>query len=299
MNILKITLLLVGVALSRLALAGCDTLAPTLAMPESHIQFGKITVDSTLPVGGVIASISQPQNGEVGCVWSAEKWRSPGVGGEGVYQTNLKGVGIRMTQGGKVISTTARSPDAAIPGPLKIELIKTGEISGGVLENGIIAEQKTREAEPVRSLKLSGVNALAAATCTVTTPDVNVNLGFHRPGEFAENTVTAWQKFAIGLDCVQGTIVSVQFDFSIAPGRLVSTMPLDDAGSSSTAQGVGVQMFFADDTRIYPGEIVQDYLTSTNGGTEYINLKARYVQISTPVTAGKADATATFTMTYR
>ncbi|HDR2623687.1 TPA: hypothetical protein QCI71_004641, partial [Enterobacter chuandaensis] len=75
MNILKITLLLVGVALSRLALAGCDTLAPTLAMPESHIQFGKITVDSTLPVGGVIASISQPQNGEVGCVWSAEKWR--------------------------------------------------------------------------------------------------------------------------------------------------------------------------------------------------------------------------------
>lgn len=67
--------------------------------------------------------------------------------------------------------------------------------------------------------------------------------------------------------------------------------------SSDAASGVGVQVLYNNAPAALNTRILTS-ITATSGDYN-IPLKARYYQNQTSVTPGRADATATFTMTYQ
>lgn len=76
-------------------------------------------------------------------------------------------------------------------------------------------------------------------------------------------------------------------------------MKLDSAPGDMAAKGGGLQLYFApDDSAVQFGQS-RYYYTSSYGGSETVQLKARYYQTTSAITAGTAKATATFTLTYK
>ncbi|XQK62274.1 fimbrial protein [Escherichia coli] len=109
----------------------------------------------------------------------------------------------------------------------------------------------------------------------------------------------SWQAFNIGLDCDKSARINVQIDAVQDPSNVAGVMKLDSAPGDMAATGIGVQLFFAPDNSAVQFGQSRYYYTSPNGGTETVQLKARYYQTAATITAGVANATATFTLTYK
>ncbi len=254
--------------------------------------------------------------------------RSSGLSynGETVFDTNLAGVGFVIegnaqmnsmawagwqgiltgaTEETVVKTSHANGARPAFTDQVRIRLIKTGNIQTGVLSGNVgnlfagVREVSSWNTETPVSFSGGQITAVA---CSVTTNPVNVSLGNHGKSEFSGvGTTTAWQTFNIGLDCDAGAKINVRIDPSAgAAGSLTDVMKLDDASSSSTATGIGVQLWYQPNggSAVVFGQETY-YWTSGNGGAETVQLKARYYQTAQTITPGTANATATFTLTYK
>lgn len=246
--------------------------------------------------------------------------------GETVFNTNLAGVGFVIegnaqigsgawvgwqgilagTAEETVVKTSHNNGDRpAFTDQVRIRLIKTGNIQTGALSGNIgyffAGVRETASWNTELPISFSG-GQITSVSCSVTTNPVNVTLGNHDKSEFSGvGTATAWQSFNIGLSCNQGAKINVRIDPSAgAVGSLTDVMKLDDASSSSTATGIGVQLWFQPNggSAVKFGQETY-YWTSGNGGAETVQLKARYYQTTQTITPGKANATATFTLTYK
>ena len=146
---------------------------------------------------------------------------------------------------------------------------------------------------------LNGTNTITSESCSVTTNPVNVPLGDHDKSEFnGPGTATAWQTFNINLSCIQGARINVRIDATADNDAGVpGVIKLDS--DPVNASGVGVQVWYRyEDSPVQFGQ-ERYYYTSPSGGNEYVQLQARYYQTTQSITAGKANATATFTLTYK
>ncbi|EKS7426591.1 TPA: hypothetical protein K8E21_001226 [Enterobacter cancerogenus] len=76
-------------------------------------------------------------------------------------------------------------------------------------------------------------------------------------------------------------------------------MKLDSAPGDMAAKGGGLQLYFAPDDSAVQFSQSRYYSTSPYGGSETVQLKSRYYQTTSAITAGTANATATFTLTYK
>ncbi len=108
--------------------------------------------------------------------------------------------------------------------------------------------------------------------------------------------------FTIRLECDAGTNVSISFDGATVPGR-DNILALNDLNDSKTATGVGVQLINLEHNpnnnngmRLKRNHRI---LENTKAGTQNLQFAARYYQTASKVTGGVANATATFTLTYR
>lgn len=210
---------------------------------------------------------------------------------------------------------------------LKIGDVSPGTIQGAQLPtiNQVWVSSNSLE---VMRMNYSGSINIVSRTCS--TPDVNVPMGTHKTSEFTgKNSFTPWKDFSIELrNCpafngyYQGTgprwlsdgtsnnlesrknnVLNYRIDSTRAPiNAAQGILSLDPAatGSAAAATGIGLQVgnLGGFPTPLATLRAVGLALQAVEGGNYSIPLKARYIQTEDSVTAGPANATATFTINY-
>ncbi|HDX8833567.1 fimbrial protein [Klebsiella oxytoca] len=295
--------------------ASCQFTNGVTAEVPGYLSFGNVAVQRDVPVGSVIATATTGAynggNAIAGCSeawtyrWELSKWGTLSTLGGNIYNTNLPGVGIRLTNtaSGKELpydqSMNSNTYVVISSNGIKAELIKTGDITGGALSTGVLARASVANQFYLANATLNGTNTITSESCSVITNPVNVPLGDHDKSEFSgPGSATAWQTFNINLSCIQGARINVRIDATAdSDAGVPGVIKLDS--DPVNASGVGVQLWYRyEDSPVQFGQ-ERYYYTSPSGGNEYVQLQARYYQTTQSVTAGKANATATFTLTYK
>lgn len=280
------------------------------------INVGNVTVQRDAPVGTIIyqRDLNSAQIGKtiLSCtgtftpqLYIMRMGSAVTVPGQNyVYSTNLPGVGVKVTSyNGNPFTVPQNSWDFVapyiLPNVYKFYLIKTGDISGGTLWTGRLFEWTTNKTSggtlTVGYGNFSGgtVNTVA---CSVTNTSIVVPMG-----NVSRNTFSSVGHqsdpvpFFVGLNCDSGTRVNITLDATADSSGTPGVVALTSAGSAGVASGVGVQLTYSGTPVTFGTPI--PIVTST-GGALNIPLIARYYQTLTKVTAGIANAQATFTMTY-
>lgn len=213
--------------------------------------------------------------------------------------------------------------------------IKIGPVSAGVV-NGNNIPSAARDLvsdntiSPVR-VNFSGSVNIVSRTCF--TPDVSVPMGSHKLSEFAgKNTFTPWQDFSIALnncpafngyyqangptwtsnggagtpanlDSRKSNVLRVRLDPTLAAinsAQGILRLNPSAPGDNPAATGVGLQVADSHGNPLPLATLRASGITprADEGASYSIPLKARYIQTDDSVTAGPANATATFTIDY-
>ncbi|EKA0956305.1 TPA: fimbrial protein [Escherichia coli] len=300
--------------------ATCSFYGGVTSEVSGYLNFGNVVIQRDAQVGSTIATaITVAYNngdGIAGCkreAWSARweltQWGTLSGYGNGVYNTNLPGVGLRLSfaSTGRVLPYEISYPYSAggtwlsIPGDgIKGELIKTGDITSGTLTDGVLARASVVNQFYFANVTLNGSNIVTAAACQVTSRDVYVDLGDHDKNEFSgAGDGTEWKTFNIDLQCDNSARINVQIDATQDASNIPGVMRLDSGGGDTTASGVGVELWYRyTNAPVQFGQVLSNYWTS-GGGPEKVQLQAHYRQTADTVTAGQANATATFTLSYK
>lgn len=135
--------------------------------------------------------------------------------------------------------------------------------------------------------------------CTVDAASANqtVKLGTVSASSFSTAGATAAPtRFSISLTGCPAAVksASIRFDGTVASGNS-SILSLS---SGQTATNLGVGIYQQDSTTLIPIGSSTPSLPLTTSGVNTFNFIAKYYAISTPVAAGTANATATFTIAY-
>ncbi|MGO4393822.1 fimbrial protein [Variovorax sp. M-6] len=239
------------------------------------------------------------------------------LGGEPhIFSTAVTGVGIRLS---RVISSTntvyyphvlpiSTSTTVLVNySQFKVELFKTGPATG----NGpLAAGTYTRyygDGDPSMSAITTFLNGngitIITPSCTVDTGSRNISvpLGKVARSRFEGVGTTAGDKpFKIQLNCQPGqnaqNFIYLRMDAqqdpaTTAPGVLKIT------GGTGIAGGVGIQVLDAKAAPVtFGGEVL---VGPSKDGAYVLPYTARYYQTGSAVTAGRADGTATFTLSYK
>lgn len=135
-------------------------------------------------------------------------------------------------------------------------------------------------------------------SCTVNNATVPVGLGDVSKSQFTGvGSSSSAIAYNISLNCSTGTPVKLTLDGTADSSNTTGVLALTSAGTAGVASGLGVQLLY-NSSPVTLGSIIT-VGTTTSAGAYSIPLTARYYQTASTVTAGKANSTATFTMTYR
>lgn len=236
-----------------------------------------------------------------------------------IYPSGIAGIGMKISY---IIPAVSFPYISFIPAntistfntdvQMNIQFIKTGPITAGGSITGEIAgwfaEDDTFQ---VVSMIISGgiIIKPGIPTCTVTTPGISVPMGSVSASSFNGIGTLAGtaQNFNIELSCSGGDVgtttkMYITLTDQTNPANTTDVLSLTP---SSTASGVGVQIFNGTTVVSYgpdspaAGNINQWFVTETGNATVNIPLSARYVQTSSLISSGSAEAVATFTMSYQ
>jgi type 1 fimbria pilin len=274
-------------------------------------SFGDIIVQRDAPVGTLLAAAEQASpNGVNGCdtAWIYQAVMRHFLTRSGltdVYNTNIAGVGIRITA--KDIFS-ARHPDSLFnvrpnvyypPSVYRVELVKTlpGPVSSGPLDSARVALFCRYLVHCLGIINLANTRIIPVA-CGVTHNPPPVFLGDTLTTEFSGSGSYAREvPISIPLDCTAQTRVHITLEGASAGPGLPGVLALNNAADSGTAKGIGVQLLLED----RPVTLGSQHLvgTTTSDGTYHVNLVARYYQTHASLTGGVANSTATFTLSYQ
>lgn len=236
---------------------------------------------------------------------------------EGVYQTNVPGIGIRMAE---AQDKTPAFNSTYIVTPLhfysygstgwsvintiyhaSLQLVVTGDVEDGYLDSAsLTAEEKWGNDVVARILVSPTAVHIQTNTCNLVDKNIYVPLKTIHANDFdgQHSDILTDDSFKIEIaDCRAGTQIDYQFNSAGSTGVTDGNI-LDIATGDSAASGVGIQILDKSDTVL---NFDQSYtaVSSTNANeTVEIPLKARYVKTG-DLKAGKVDAVATFEVFYR
>lgn len=269
------------------------TLTPTGQTYSESGQTFTVFQTNLVGVGLVIGVASQ-------FTWSgADNW------GDVYYSGYPNGVALGNASWASMGSETSSGASYWFGASLTFAFVKTGPITAGTVSMPGTIGQVGMDDRPIASpmliatLSTTGNPTFTEVACA--TPPVNVNLGTQSTSKFSgAGSTTVAIPFSIKLNsCPAGiNTVSYEIDASTTIVNAPNSVVALDGGS--TASGVGVQLLNGSGTPMTLGSPV--VLTSYNpaGGSFSIPLQARYYQTSaSPVTAGSANTSMTFTMTYQ
>jgi len=213
-----------------------------------------------------------------------------------------------------------------------LSFIKIGEVSAGTIQGALLPTMVqsfiTTNTVEFQQVNYSGNINIVSRTCS--TPDVTVPMGTHLTNTFSgKNTFTPWKDFSIALNnCpafngyYQGTgprwlsdgtsnnlesrrnnTLRVRVDPTVAainPAQGIFKLNASAVGDAPSATGVGVQIADSHGTPLPLATLRASGISprAEEGASYAIPLKARYIQTEDSVSAGPANATATFTIDY-
>lgn len=139
---------------------------------------------------------------------------------------------------------------------------------------------------------------VSTQSCEVSnnSKNLNVTLGRVERNSFKDLGSTSGKTpFAITLNCAEGTNVNMTFDGTVKNNN-DTILELDEAGQDNTATGVGVQIMY----NSAPLQLKKSTPLEKNVPEGPINFpfEAHYIKTG-DISPGSANATATFTLTYR
>lgn len=186
-------------------------------------------------------------------------------------------------------------PPWSIMGDIVLALYQTGPIrQGGVIPAAAIAELQVSDGLQVMNMSMSAITVNVLA-CNITTPTVNVQMpAFYKSSFNGVGSTTTETEFRIGANCDSGVMPTITFSGQTNSG---TTNVFAIKSGSGTATGVGVQL-------LYGGSVINQNTavamnTTTAAGTTEFPFSTRYIQTENTVTSGQADATITFTLSYK
>ena len=300
--------------LPQAAIASCNFAGGVTSELSKTVNFGKVTVQRDSPVGTVLASqTTGAYNGGTlffGCTtdwayrWESSMWPTLSSYGNGVYNTNIAGIGVRITNltSNKVMpyDQPVNASTYIYISDVKAELIKTkaGAVGAGTLLNGTLSRASIINQFYTANIALTGTNTIVPVACSVTNTSIAVPMGdVPRTAFTGVGSSSPEKPFSIPLNCDATTRVNITLDGTRHSSGVVGVLALDPSAGSSVASGVGLQLLFksapvALGTPLAVGTVATD-------GAYSIPFTARYYQTGATIVAGKANSTATFTMTYQ
>lgn len=235
---------------------------------------------------------------------------------EGVYETNVPGIGIRAAWSESVTSgfeshnlvkpwaykeSFDQSVGVSMRYHVKVALVATGNIRSGVIDTSrLIADIKFDDLL-VGEIRFTPTSVrVNANTCNLVNSNITVPLKQialqDMQGSYSD--ILTDNGFKIDIDrCDPNLKVDYRFSSKGSTG-VVNKNTLRIAESDHAAQGVGIQILDRNDKVI---DFDQDYSVVTRTSDQQaitIPLKARYVKTG-DVKAGKVDSVATFEVFYR
>lgn len=320
---------LVGAGGSVSAYADCTFAAGYSANTVEAISFGTVIVPPATPVGTVVASktstvISQRDYFIAGCTtFNQQDWRDPALpavayAGQTLYQSGVAGYAIRIVTPGAG-STSGRFGAGSFPrilsgtpcrswpsawdycggswGPVTFQLVKISATAGtGPLSGGTLVRASLRGWNWLYTANLSS-SSIVNPTCTVASASIQVPLGNVERRTFSGPGSTSPAKnFSIPLRCAVGARVSFRLDATAVGSAAPGVIALDTPATGSRAQGIGVQILHTGTPVKFATAIVAGIASAA--GAYNVPFTARYYQTAAGITAGTANAHATFTMTY-
>lgn len=236
-----------------------------------------------------------------------------------IYPSSIPNIGVRITAP-TLNKLAPYAGESLVFGTwirgfqLKIELIKTGEITAAGTLSGSILQYRanSNSGQLLVDFQISTPVQITpqVPTCRVSAPTINLLLGnVHFPSSTPVGTTANEQAFNISLNCSGGnsgtaTRAYVTLTDVTTPTNRTDRLSLTRA---SNATGVAIQITRLDT----PLKFGQDSAAVGNtnqwfAGTAVfgqgkldIPLKARYLKTAAQITPGKANGAATFTMSYQ
>ncbi|PHM53931.1 fimbrial protein [Xenorhabdus sp. KK7.4] len=300
---------------------------------ETQVSFGSsIVLPKDYPMGTVIKEITLEQiyntgyvaycNGLVSTSWGTPSFRRIHYNYDAIYDSGVPGIGIRINNwpnepyGHDWLPRTSNNPTTCSPpygesrgytyycgrtwGYLTVQLVKiapntgTGRIGGGVLTSAILGNNWL-----IHTFYLDNTEIITPTpSCSLTHKTTLVNMGKVRTSEFRGiNSTTQKKDFHLELDCDTNARTNMKLDGRPASNGSYNIWALDRDSSNATARGVGLQILFLNKL-ISMGETI--VIQPSNEVRHFsLPMQARYIQTEPRVTPGKANATATITLTYQ
>ncbi|PKH26668.1 fimbrial protein [Enterobacterales bacterium CwR94] len=316
------------ISFNAFALVNCQYVGSVREGSES-VSFGDIIVQRDAPVGTVLASINMwqrfqsrgniadcPRTGGYAALLDVgAEFTRVTYSGQELFESGVAGVAIRVraintnrmprTSGTwcSVATTTsrycARSSWGNGAGSNTIELVKIGRTDSGLIQAGEVMIRGFTNGEGRVFTSNLTPSKITTVACSVSNPNIHVNMNEARATDFRKSGGTAGKTdFQIDLDCDASTNVNVTIDpgASGAENAASGILKLDPTSGQSAA-GIGLQIL-SHDVPVHLGQRMRIGTTSVDGNYT-IPLQAQYIQTGTDITAGDANASATFTMTYQ
>jgi type 1 fimbria pilin len=234
--------------------------------------------------------------------------------GNNVYETGVDGIGINVSWNGLEVQTpgvpqSVPTVIAGIPAygirsidesatPITVKLIKTGPVSGGVMQAGPVVNFAIAGVTvgQVKGTISSGV--IIGSTCKVTNNNIQIILDDILASKMNSVGSTYNPKnFNVGLNCDPGARVSATLRGNDNPDTSVDgVLQLSNAGNDDVADGVGIQILNNNVPMPLDKLISLRTFTTTQ---ETLPFTVRYFQTKSEIKTGKANATATLEITYQ
>ncbi|MBH3428902.1 fimbrial protein [Pseudomonas alkylphenolica] len=279
------------------------------AMSFPELTVGRILSEAGQPIGHIFGEVevSTPSL-KLNCSGSnsLEVFYGAGLGKSdtvpNAYITSVPGVGVivEITEGSV---TGFMSIDQPLPiGKVSIDKVKLTLVK-------ISNERPEGQLNPTSDILFHVLNSLGrtefmrgklgsnyfrTTACDVRSTRINVPMGTTDRDEFTGvGSVTNPVEFSIPMSCFAGTKVKYKIDATQLPG-VPGVMSLNPITNSAT--GVAIKLT-RNDAPVNFGVETEAGTTSINGNFD-VEFNAQYYQTSPRIKAGRANGTATFTMTY-
>jgi type 1 fimbria pilin len=288
---------------------------PASLQLESDTAVGTIVFEQTLDSGEIKMTCSSVGNKYKGYTSLTDADARSDVL-EGVYQTNVPGIGIRMAQA-QDRNTSYTSGDIIIPmhfysyggGAVAfdtvfhaaMQLVVTGTVEEGYLDTSRLTSEDKYGNDVVAQLLVSPTSVhIQTNTCNLVDKNIYVPLETVHvsdfDGQYSDILTDGSFKIEIN-DCREGTQIDYQFTSAGSTGVTNGNI-LDIATGDGAASGVGIQILDNNDTVLNFDQTYTAISSTRVNEVAEIPLQARYIKTG-DVKAGKVDAVATFEVFYR